>query len=96
MSHNKLMFLLLSFSSIIHLLGTIVDPAASWKSWLVNIAIILLALLFLNLTIKENQQKVACPSQREGHIFYIMNIGKSSLNKCHSNSASDIGALYCP
>ncbi|TWM95663.1 hypothetical protein CHCC14596_1636 [Bacillus licheniformis] len=50
------MFLLLSFSSIIHLLGTIFDPAASWKPWLVNIAFILLALLFLSLTLKENQQ----------------------------------------
>jgi len=56
MSHNKLMFLLLSLSSIIHLIGTIFDPVASWKSWLVNIAFILLALLFLNLTLKENQQ----------------------------------------
>lgn len=56
MSHNKLMFMLSSFSSIIHLLGTIFDPAASWKSWLVNITLILLALLFLNLTLKENQQ----------------------------------------
>ncbi|BCE13202.1 hypothetical protein B4123_4306 [Bacillus paralicheniformis] len=56
MSHNKLMFLLLSFSSIIHLLGTISDPASSWKSWLVNIAFILLALLFLNLTLKEKKE----------------------------------------
>ncbi|AJO16844.1 hypothetical protein SC10_B2orf00984 [Bacillus paralicheniformis] len=50
------MFLLLSFSSIIHLLGTIFDPASSWKSWLVNVAFTLLALLYLNLTLKENQQ----------------------------------------
>ncbi|TWJ41834.1 hypothetical protein CHCC5022_2020 [Bacillus paralicheniformis] len=50
------MFLLLSFSSIIHLLGTISDPASSWKSWLVNIAFILLALLFLNLTLKEKKE----------------------------------------
>ena len=56
MSHNKLMFMLSSFSSIIHLLGTIFDPAASWKSWLVNVAFVLLALLYLNLTLKENQQ----------------------------------------
>ncbi|TWN86572.1 hypothetical protein CHCC20491_4694 [Bacillus paralicheniformis] len=50
------MFLLLTFSSIIHLLGTIFDPASSWKSWLVNIAFILLALLFLNLTLKEKKE----------------------------------------
>jgi len=56
MPHNKLMFLLLSFSSIIHLLGTIFDPAASWKSWLVNIALMLLALLFFNLTLKEKKE----------------------------------------
>ncbi|TWK25436.1 hypothetical protein CHCC20375_4188 [Bacillus licheniformis] len=56
MPHNKLMFLLLSFSSIIHLLGTIVDPAASWKSWLANIALMLLALLFFNLTLKEKKE----------------------------------------
>jgi len=50
------MFMLLSFSSIIHLLGTIVDPAASWKSWLANIALMLLALLFFNLTLKEKKE----------------------------------------
>ncbi|MPQ27344.1 hypothetical protein GA512_20525 [Bacillus paralicheniformis] len=60
----------MNFSSIIiHLLGTIFDPAASWKPWLVNIALILLALLFLNLTLKERrstEQVAVSPSQREG------------------------------
>ncbi|WVP29682.1 hypothetical protein ACN6MS_03910 [Bacillus licheniformis] len=42
---------------------------------------------------KSTEQVAACPSQREGHIFYIMNIGKSSLNKRHSNSASEYRKL---
>ncbi|MBE0171102.1 hypothetical protein EO946_20235 [Bacillus spizizenii ATCC 6633 = JCM 2499] len=57
MSQNKLLFLLFLFSSIIHLLfNTILDPATSWKSWPVNIALLLLALLFLNFTLKETQK----------------------------------------
>lgn len=58
MSQNKLLFLLFSFSSIVHLLfNTILDPTVSWKSWTVNIAFILSALLFLNLTLKERKAK---------------------------------------
>lgn len=57
MSQNKLLFLLFLFSSIIHLLfNTILDPATSWKSWPVNIALLLLALLFLNFTLKETSK----------------------------------------
>ncbi|SCV37857.1 hypothetical protein BQ1740_0122 [Bacillus subtilis] len=57
MSQNKLLFLLFSFSSIVHLLfNTLLDPTSSWKSWSVNIAQILLALLFLNLTLKEKKE----------------------------------------
>ncbi|MBK4205119.1 hypothetical protein EGI09_14495 [Bacillus subtilis] len=57
MSKNKLLFLLFSFSSIVHLLfNTILDHTSSWKSWSVNIAQILLALLFLNLTLKEKKE----------------------------------------
>ncbi len=57
MSQNKLLFLLFSLSSIVHLLfNAILDPTVSWKAWLVNVAQILLALLFLNLTLKETQK----------------------------------------
>ncbi|WP_339179048.1 hypothetical protein NST56_21345 [Bacillus sp. FSL R5-0560] len=58
MSQNKLLFLLFSFSSSVRLLfNTILVPTGSWKSWTVNIAFILLALLFLNLTLKERKSK---------------------------------------
>lgn len=58
MSQNKLLFLLFLFSSIVRLLfNTILAPTISWKSWTVNIVFILLALLFLNLTLKERKAK---------------------------------------
>lgn len=57
LTENKLLFLLFSFSSIVHLLfHTILDPTLSWKSWSMNIAQILLALLFLNLTLKDKKE----------------------------------------
>ncbi|PJZ01747.1 hypothetical protein CPT06_02890 [Bacillus vallismortis] len=56
MSENKLLFFILSFSAILHSLNSILDPTASWTSWLVNIALFLLALLFLKYTLKEKKE----------------------------------------
>ncbi|PRP55173.1 hypothetical protein C7B71_09265 [Bacillus halotolerans] len=58
MSQNKLLFFIFSFSSIIHLLfNTILAPTSSWKAWSMNIALMLIALLFLKLTLKERKSK---------------------------------------
>ncbi|KAF1678733.1 hypothetical protein BTW01_11870 [Bacillus sp. SKDU12] len=57
MHQNKLLFFIFSISSIIHLLfNTILAPTSSWKAWSVNIALILIALLFLKLTLKEKKE----------------------------------------
>ncbi|MED3602948.1 hypothetical protein P5641_11750 [Bacillus subtilis] len=57
MSENKLLFFFFSFSSIVRLLfNAILNPTSSWKAWSVNIALILIALLFLKLTLKEKKE----------------------------------------